>query len=118
MTALHDQGPPPPCPAPFNLAAHVLARAGARPGKVALAILRPSGAERWSYERLEAAVRMHLANRVLAKILHIRGLRFRAALRIQTWVLAVKSRRLARVIREVVSVCVLADRTLCSQTEA
>ncbi len=57
MTALHDQGPPPPCPAPFNLAAHVLARAGARPGKVALAILRPSGAERWSYERLEAAVR-------------------------------------------------------------
>jgi len=50
--------------------------------------------------RLQASVRMHLANRVLAKVFHIRALRFRAALRIQTWVLAVQSRRVARVIRE------------------
>ena len=50
--------------------------------------------------RLEAAVRMHLAHRVLAKVMHIRALRFRAALRIQTWMLAIKSRRVARVIRE------------------
>lgn len=47
----------PPCPAPFNLAAHALLQAGAQPDKSALQILRPQGAERWSYGRLEAAVR-------------------------------------------------------------
>ncbi|WP_210877321.1 class I adenylate-forming enzyme family protein [Roseovarius autotrophicus] len=57
MTAIFDQGPPAPCPVPFNMAAHVLARAGKAPDKVALAILRLAGAERWSYARLEAAVR-------------------------------------------------------------
>lgn len=47
-----------PCPAPFNLAAHVLGASAARlPDKIALQVLRPSGAERWSYARLEAAVR-------------------------------------------------------------
>ena len=46
-----------PCPKPFNMAAHVLGRAGDQPDKVALAILGLSGAERWSYARLEAAVR-------------------------------------------------------------
>ncbi len=46
-----------PCPDPFNLAAYVL-QAGARdPEKVALAILGPSRAERWSYARLIRAVR-------------------------------------------------------------
>ncbi|NTT87477.1 class I adenylate-forming enzyme family protein [Tabrizicola fusiformis] len=47
----------PPCPAPFNLAAHALARAGALADKSALQVIRPQGAERWSYGRLEAAVR-------------------------------------------------------------
>lgn len=46
----------PPCPTPFNLAAHVLAAGAARPDKVALQILRPTGAERWSYARIIAAV--------------------------------------------------------------
>lgn len=46
----------PPCPVPFNLAAHVLRNADARADKVALAILGLSGAERWSYGRLKAAV--------------------------------------------------------------
>ena len=47
----------PPCPAPFNLARHVLEASAARlPDKSALQILRPTGAERWSYARLEAAV--------------------------------------------------------------
>lgn len=41
----------------FNLAAHVLARAETQPDKVALAIVTPQRAERWSYGRLEAAVR-------------------------------------------------------------
>jgi acyl-coenzyme A synthetase/AMP-(fatty) acid ligase len=44
-----------PCPAPFNLARYVL-DAGA-PDKIALQVLRLSGAERWSYARLRAAVR-------------------------------------------------------------
>lgn len=47
---LHD-------PRRFNLAAHVLAGAAAQPDKIALQILRLNGAERWSYGRLEAAVR-------------------------------------------------------------
>jgi acyl-coenzyme A synthetase/AMP-(fatty) acid ligase len=47
----------PACPAPFNLAAHVLARASERSDHIALQIVRANGAERWSYGRLEAAVR-------------------------------------------------------------
>ncbi|MEM1233839.1 MAG: benzoate--CoA ligase, partial [Pseudomonadota bacterium] len=46
-----------PCPSPFNLAAYVLSRASAQPDKIALAILGPTRAERWSYGKLEAAVR-------------------------------------------------------------
>lgn len=51
------QSPWPPCPAPFNLAAHVLAAGAATPDRLALAVVRPTGAERWSYARLIAAVR-------------------------------------------------------------
>ncbi len=57
MLSVIDLGPPPACPAPFNLAAHVLARAPAQPDKVALAVLGATRAERWSYGRIEAAVR-------------------------------------------------------------
>lgn len=57
MDALFDDGPAPPCPAPFNLAAHVLARAAQTPDKVALAVIGMTGADRWSFGRLEAAVR-------------------------------------------------------------
>lgn len=56
MLADHHTGACPPCPAPFNLAAHVMGQAEMWPNKVALAILRPSGAERWSYARLRAAI--------------------------------------------------------------
>lgn len=53
-----DDGPWPPCPAPFNLARHVLERSAARfPDRMALQIVSPKGAERWSYARLMAAVR-------------------------------------------------------------
>src|SRR6056297_3022992 len=48
--------PSPACPSSFNLAAHVLARADQTPDKIALAVLRLTGAERWSYGRLKAAV--------------------------------------------------------------
>src|SRR5680860_117842 len=57
MQAIFDQGPPPPCPAPFNLAAYVLGRAKELGGKTALVVMSPDGAEQWSYARLEAAVR-------------------------------------------------------------
>ena len=48
--------PYPACPSPFNLAAHVLGQADVVPDKIALAILKPTGAERWSYARLQQAV--------------------------------------------------------------
>lgn len=54
--SIFDQGPYPPCPAPFNMAAHVLAHADKSPDKVALAILSMSGSERWSYGRLKSAI--------------------------------------------------------------
>lgn len=44
-------------PARFNMAAHVLAAGAATPDKLAMQIVKPSGAERWSYARLTAAVR-------------------------------------------------------------
>ncbi len=56
MTAVFDQGPPAPCPAPFNLAHYVLTAAGAAPDKIALAVLSLTGAERWSYGKLRRAV--------------------------------------------------------------
>jgi len=56
MSAIFDQGPPPPCPAPFNLAAYVLGCAQELGSKTALAVISPSGVECWSYARLEAAV--------------------------------------------------------------
>ncbi len=57
MLSIHQDQVFPPCPAPFNLAAHALRRAAELSDKNALQILRPTGAERWSYGRLEAAVR-------------------------------------------------------------
>ena len=48
--------PAPTCPAPFNMAAHVLRQADKLPDKVALAVLGLSGAERWSYGRLKESV--------------------------------------------------------------
>jgi len=49
-------GAPAPCPTPFNLAAHVLAGADRHPDRIALQIVGLTGAERWSYVRLAAAV--------------------------------------------------------------
>ncbi len=52
MLSVSDMGPPSPCPAPFNLAAHVLQGGAAQPERIALQILHPTRAERWSYARL------------------------------------------------------------------
>ena len=57
MLSIFDQGPYTSCPAPFNLAAHALAAADRLPDKIALQVIRPDGAERWSYSRLSQAVR-------------------------------------------------------------
>ena len=57
MLSVFDEGAFAPCPARFNLAAHVLAAGAATPDKIALSILTPSAAEHWSYARLIAAVR-------------------------------------------------------------
>ena len=55
-----------PCPAPFNLAAHVLAQAPRLPDKIALAVLSPTRSDRWSYARLEDRV-LRTASGLLAQ---------------------------------------------------
>ncbi|MEX0305554.1 MAG: class I adenylate-forming enzyme family protein [Leisingera sp.] len=57
MLSIFDQGPFAPCPAPFNLAAHVLRHAARLGSKTALSVLDGGSREDWSYARLEAAVR-------------------------------------------------------------
>jgi len=47
---------PAPCPRSFNLADYVLTAGRATPDKIALAVLGPARAERWSFARLRAAV--------------------------------------------------------------
>ncbi|MEJ6500004.1 MAG: class I adenylate-forming enzyme family protein [Rhodobacterales bacterium] len=54
--SLFDQGPPPPCPAPFNMAAYVLSAGQKTPDKTALEILSLDGVERWTYGDLTAAI--------------------------------------------------------------
>ncbi|GAB5446075.1 class I adenylate-forming enzyme family protein [Gymnodinialimonas sp.] len=44
------------CPDRFNLSSYVLSKAQETPDKIALAVLGPTRAERWSYARLEEAV--------------------------------------------------------------
>jgi acyl-coenzyme A synthetase/AMP-(fatty) acid ligase len=56
MLSVFDHGPPPPCPTPFNMAAHVLAGADAHPEKLALAVLHPDRRDDWSYARVKGAV--------------------------------------------------------------
>ncbi|MCR9086548.1 MAG: acyl--CoA ligase [Rhodobacteraceae bacterium] len=56
MRSVVDTGPFPPCPAPFNLTAHVLAHADRLANKTALAVVDPNVVERWSYARLNRAV--------------------------------------------------------------
>ncbi|OSQ45755.1 class I adenylate-forming enzyme family protein [Marivita geojedonensis] len=56
MTSVFDNGQWPPCPQDFNLTAHVLAAADRLPDKIALAVVKPTGAQRWSYDRLRSAI--------------------------------------------------------------
>ena len=56
MLSVTDTPPFRPCPAPFNMAAHVLGRAAAQPDKVALEVLGGQTPETWTYADLKAAV--------------------------------------------------------------
>lgn len=57
MLSVFDQGPPPPCPTPFNMAAYVLTGAAPDPDTIAVSILGAELGESWSYGDLTAAVR-------------------------------------------------------------
>ncbi len=66
MLSVSDSGPAwPPCPEPFNLAAHVLRHASVQAGKTALEVISADGAEAWSYGCLQAAV-LGVAQRLTA----------------------------------------------------
>ncbi|MBO9476905.1 acyl--CoA ligase [Shimia sp. R11_0] len=56
MTSLFDQGPPPPCPKRFNMAAHVLGHANALSEKIALSVLSEPTPQHYSYGKLQAAI--------------------------------------------------------------
>jgi acyl-coenzyme A synthetase/AMP-(fatty) acid ligase len=56
MQSVFNSDQPPPCPDPFNMAAHVLGRASELGGKPAVKILSPDGAEVLSYAALRSAV--------------------------------------------------------------
>ncbi|NBT30752.1 MAG: long-chain fatty acid--CoA ligase [Rhodobacteraceae bacterium] len=57
MLSLFENGTTIPCPPAFNMATHVLQHAGQQPDKIALAVVSPTKVARWSYARLETAVR-------------------------------------------------------------
>lgn len=56
MLSIYDQGPPPPCPTPFNLAAHVLRHAERLADKTALSVLYDNRTDDWSFARLRQAI--------------------------------------------------------------
>ncbi|MCB1367355.1 MAG: acyl--CoA ligase [Rhodobacteraceae bacterium] len=56
MISLFDDGPPPPCPVPFNMAGYVLAAADRDPDKVALEVLAADHSTSWTYRALARAV--------------------------------------------------------------
>ena len=56
MLSLFDKGPPPSCPAQFNLAAYALRHASETPNKTALELIGGSRHDIWSFHRLEQAV--------------------------------------------------------------
>lgn len=56
MLSIFDQGPPPACPSPFNLAAHVLRCADRLSDKTALSVLGSSDTEHWTYSELQQAI--------------------------------------------------------------
>lgn len=56
MLSIFENGTAPPCPSPFNLAAHVLGRAGFEPDKLALSVLGSASSDDLSFADLKRAV--------------------------------------------------------------
>ncbi len=56
MLSIFDQGPPPPFPSSFNMAAHVLRHADRLADKEALRVLSPDAPESWTYGALKSAI--------------------------------------------------------------
>lgn len=56
MLSVVNSGPMPPCPAPFNMATHVLRHVDAQPKKVALSVVNGNQATSMTYETLKRAV--------------------------------------------------------------
>lgn len=56
MLSVFDKGAFAPCPSPFNMAEHVLARADALADKTALAVVGRDDTEEWSFRDFKAAV--------------------------------------------------------------
>ncbi|WP_299420346.1 class I adenylate-forming enzyme family protein [uncultured Shimia sp.] len=56
MSSVFDQGPPPPCPPSFNMAAHVLRHADRLADKEALCILSSETRESWTFGALKSAI--------------------------------------------------------------
>ena len=56
MLSVFDQGPPPICPSPFNLAAYALRQAAITPNKPALEVIGGAQPDIWSYKRLRHCV--------------------------------------------------------------
>ena len=56
MLSIFDEGGFSPCPAPFNLAAHVLAAGQGQPEKEALLVLGQGSVESWTYGQIMQAV--------------------------------------------------------------
>lgn len=57
MSSIYNQGPPPPCPQPFNMAGYVLNSAAALGDKAALSVVGHDAPQDWSYSQIESAVR-------------------------------------------------------------
>jgi len=56
MQSVFNQGPPPPCPSHFNMAAHVLRHADRLADKEALRVLCPEAPQSWTYGALKTAI--------------------------------------------------------------
>jgi acyl-coenzyme A synthetase/AMP-(fatty) acid ligase len=56
MLSLFDEGPPPRCPEPFNMAAHVLTCAATCPDKIGLQIVGAAQVESWRFGDILSAV--------------------------------------------------------------
>ncbi|WP_294224774.1 class I adenylate-forming enzyme family protein [uncultured Shimia sp.] len=56
MSSIFDQGPPPPCPPSFNMAAHVLRHADRLADKEALRIVSSETGESWTFGALKSAI--------------------------------------------------------------